>query len=405
MRDLFTCVLGEVTTEDVSAFLRIAAPLNERPSESTRIDYKQDVPQDFGDVVCAFANTFGGLVFVGVKAQGLRPSEMVGVPKARGDLTTRLANTIQATVHPRPPFEIQVVGAPNDPATEVAIVRVGEGDWPPYMFIKDRANKVSVRVEDECARASYSDLEALFRKRAEETQGDAERPLPGPELHPFTKVEQQWVRCDHFQRFVVRPARPLHVMLDSREERQVASALANRYPNAKIEVLRRDSATIDFEIRRPNGTVRIWRACEDGSQGVTSDIMRSTTQGQQLVSLFEASFEWIVAAHASRCLLERYGWAGHVLIESVLRFSSTVLSPFTPDGVFMLDGLVALEKSSPQKDSSTFIRVVDCSELADPSDLLADLLVRHVLEQRGRTTADFTAIRKSLAELVAQDQQ
>jgi len=404
MRDLFTCVLGEVTTEDVVTFLRMNAPLNERPAESTRIDYKADVPDEFGDYVCAFANTFGGLIFLGVKAQGIRPSEVIGVPKARGDLTTRLVNTIQTTVHPRPPFEIHVVGAPGDPAGEIAIVRVGEGDWPPYMYIKERANRVTVRVEEQRARASYSELEALFRRRSEGAQNTIDRPLSGPEFHPFRKVGNEWERADNFERLVFRPARPLHLMLDRREGRLIAGELANRYPSTEIAVVRRDSQTLDFQITRPNGSVRIWRAWEDGSQGVTSDTHGATNQGRRVVSLFDVSYEWIVAARVTRCLLEQHGWAGRVLVDSVLRLSNATPSVTTLDGVFGLDGLWELEKTSPQKDASAFVRVVDFSELTDPSDLVADLLIRHVLDQRGSPAmADHTALKNALAELVSHD--
>ncbi len=78
---LFTAPMEQITADDVNTFL------DEELEEGPRLDYKQAdpthlIPQDVVDVICAFANTYGGLLILGVKADQTtnRPIERKGLP-------------------------------------------------------------------------------------------------------------------------------------------------------------------------------------------------------------------------------------------------------------------------------------------------------------------------------------
>jgi len=68
MADLFTRKLTPLSFQDVDEFLGLSLPTDKRLPESSRIDYKQDLPGDLGDDVAALANTYGGLIFLGIKS-------------------------------------------------------------------------------------------------------------------------------------------------------------------------------------------------------------------------------------------------------------------------------------------------------------------------------------------------
>ncbi len=339
----------------------------------------QDVTENIGDVVCAFANTFGGLLFVGVKEENTRPTEIAGVPKARGDLKTQLANMIQAAVYPRPPFSIHVVSAPAAADREVAIVRVAEGDWPPYMWIKERKNKVSIRVQDKCEPASYSDLESLFRRRDEAgPTGLSSRPLPEkPELRASVPgSDKKPEDSKTFTRLWIRPARPVSLVLDGREESDVRRILHQTFRTNDLNVVRRDAAS--FDVKVGSGWSRLfWRSCDDGTQGVAA--------------------RWFQSLRAAHIILEERGWLGSVQVQSDLVLGEGRISA----GVFEkidLDGLVGVDEAPAQRAGFSTGFAAGHSELAEPSSLVADLLVRHLREQRG-FAADLEQLRASVARL------
>src|SRR5688572_8733805 len=77
--DVFTA--RTITAEEVKAFLRLGDHLDERPAEGVRLEYKSERPENLAKHVCALANTFGGLLLIGVDAPGGRPTGLPGVQK------------------------------------------------------------------------------------------------------------------------------------------------------------------------------------------------------------------------------------------------------------------------------------------------------------------------------------
>src|SRR6266404_1126577 len=103
MSNLFTDDLDRLTLAVVGDFLGLDGPIESRQREGYRIDFKGVEPS--GDLnrngICkaaaAFANTYGGLIVVGVTAAEGIARDIVGV-KRRGELKTRLDGTLRAGV-------------------------------------------------------------------------------------------------------------------------------------------------------------------------------------------------------------------------------------------------------------------------------------------------------------------
>src|SRR5260370_16162241 len=109
MADFFTSNLTVLSLQDVDEFLGLSLPEDKRLPESSQIDYKQDFPADLGDDVAALANTYGGLIFLGIKSDRNRnnvPVQWEGV-QLGSDPSVRVSSRILSTVHPRPEFVIR----------------------------------------------------------------------------------------------------------------------------------------------------------------------------------------------------------------------------------------------------------------------------------------------------------
>jgi hypothetical protein len=50
MADLLSCDLTKLSLKDVDEFLGLSLPENQRVAESGRIEYKEDLPQDLGEI-------------------------------------------------------------------------------------------------------------------------------------------------------------------------------------------------------------------------------------------------------------------------------------------------------------------------------------------------------------------
>ncbi len=179
--DLFKADLDNITFSDIELFTGIhpsgsSRPENERPPEGIRLDYKVDMPDDIGKTVAAFANTYGGIIMLGIEEAEYPPrskKQKQNIPKAipgittkGGDIKSRITNKIVATVYPRPYFSIsRPVEIPDLTDKAVVVIRVEESWTTPHMFIKDNKNEIKIRVNDNNFPASLHEIEWLFERR------------------------------------------------------------------------------------------------------------------------------------------------------------------------------------------------------------------------------------------------
>src|SRR5579859_955596 len=166
--DLFSADLESISMADVEEFLAIHSPEQQRPTEGIKLDYKLKEPADLGDTVAAFANTSGGLIFIGVQSSKLKHNVPISIPGetfAGGDVRARLMGKIISQVTPRPEVKIGVVPVSQPSTNVVAVIRVSEGLFPPYEFSSSNSVRFPVRLQDTVRQATLRDLERLFEKR------------------------------------------------------------------------------------------------------------------------------------------------------------------------------------------------------------------------------------------------
>lgn len=150
--------------ETIRVFTRMDLAQTERTQEGYLLDFKviwNDAPLK---AVAAFANTFGGLLLIGVSDKDGRADEIVGVPSQRHELKTRIASSIASNISPTPPYEIRDVAFPEGSGRHLCIVRVRKGDRL-YLLTKKGEQPVYVRNEDQSIPADAARLQALLATR------------------------------------------------------------------------------------------------------------------------------------------------------------------------------------------------------------------------------------------------
>jgi predicted HTH transcriptional regulator len=122
MIDLFTADFDRLLNDDlynaIAEFARVS------PNESNRHDFKLQWANETIQDVAAFANTFGGLLFIGIaKGQNDVHATLSGVSSA-SELTTGIAMAISNNISPTPVYDIAECYKPGEAGKKFCIIRV-----------------------------------------------------------------------------------------------------------------------------------------------------------------------------------------------------------------------------------------------------------------------------------------
>lgn len=124
--------------------------------ESERIEYKSQMIDDIYKEVIAFANTDGGIIYIGVDDKG----NMIGIDDV-DDTYTRLTNGIRDAIAPDVTMFIRYVLQEN----KVIRIEVGEGSYKPY-YLKSKGmkpNGVYVRQGASSVQASPDQIRMMIK--------------------------------------------------------------------------------------------------------------------------------------------------------------------------------------------------------------------------------------------------
>ncbi|MBZ5596540.1 MAG: ATP-binding protein [Acidobacteriia bacterium] len=224
----------------VEAFTRVTSPANDRTQEGYLVDFKATWSSSALQTVAAFANTFGGLLLVGVSEDHGRADQIVGIQSQRQELKTSIASSIASNISPTPPYEIRDVAFPSDPARHLCIVRVRKGNSL-YLLTKKGEQPVYIRNEDESRPADATRLQALLSMRAIAGHPIVSDPLPykqpsiGTNQLYVTRAQTQngqpqRFRSETFLQIALMPEEPIAVRLDLGVERKALSIVRETYP-------------------------------------------------------------------------------------------------------------------------------------------------------------------------------
>jgi hypothetical protein len=151
------------TFENIKAFCELKHP------EGIRLDYKGDWPNDLDRLVCAFANTLGGLILIGVAGEKVNnypvwPPQGFPAPQ-RGGVSERIIQVCRDNIYPpvRPQIS-PVIDNPHAPGTAVVVIRVDESPEAPHS-VKGQVYERTGNQNFPYKPADIGRIEALIRRR------------------------------------------------------------------------------------------------------------------------------------------------------------------------------------------------------------------------------------------------
>lgn len=166
MIDLFTADFVQLQNDDL--YNAIAEFADVSPNESNRHDFKLQWNNETIQDVAAFANTFGGLLFIGIeKGQNDLHATLRGVP-SNSELTTGIATAISTNISPTPVYDIAECYKPDEPGKRFCVIRVSSS--PTISLVtKKGLSPVWLRDVDRTTRADAAQLRRMI---------DRERTVP-----------------------------------------------------------------------------------------------------------------------------------------------------------------------------------------------------------------------------------
>ena len=160
MLDLFTADLNNLKNDDL--YSAIADFARAQPGESYRHDYKESWSNDTLKDVAGFANTFGGILIIGVsKSQKDIEAKLVG-QTSRSELTTVIASAVATNISPTPSYDVFECHQPGDTNKRLCVIRISSDSSLHVVTKKDISTRVLVRNVDQTVPADGAQLRMMI---------------------------------------------------------------------------------------------------------------------------------------------------------------------------------------------------------------------------------------------------
>ncbi len=410
----------------IHEFTSMERPIGDRPREGYLLDYKEDVSDRFLRSVAAFANTFGGLLIVGVTEKDGRPDTLAGV-SVQGEWKTKIASMIAANLFPCPQFEIAECALPTDAGRKLSVVRVRETPEICLLAKKGEPHPVYVRIEDQSAPADASQLRALLDRKGKTQIPAAEieaRLVPirnrmyvtvGAGTSPRTRSETYFriAICPY-----AHPAMPLDLAL----ERRFSEIVSEQLPGLQT-LVNQNEAAIEFPrwrdwfemhfIDKAHDYERRWHLSTSGEIGFVTQTRWPVTGSEALWSLYDVAQDISLVGKIAREFWKYTGYFGAFRLEAEVHVRGLKLAMnsqgFTPlfyervqGGLFFpLDRTSIVVATNPQVAGQAQADLTYPDLQASLSDTVGPVL-NQLLRCMGHT-ADLQRLRGALGGLVNGD--
>jgi len=317
----------------IHEFTSMERPIDDRPREGYLLDYKEDVSDRFLRSVAAFANTFGGLLIVGVTEKDGRPGTLAGV-SVQGEWKTKIASMIAANLFPCPQFEIAECALPTDAGRKLSVVRVQETPEICLLAKKGEPHPVYVRNEDQSVPADASQLRALLDRKSKNKTPAAEiesRLVPirnrlsvtvGAGTSPRTRSETYF-------RLIVCPYAHRPMPLDLAAERKFSEITSAPLLPGLQTLVDHKEGTVEFsrwrdwyEMRfldKAHDYERSWQVFTSGEIGFVTQVRWPVTGSDTLWSLYDIALDISNLAKVARQFWAYTGYFGAFRLDADLQ--------------------------------------------------------------------------------------
>jgi hypothetical protein len=321
-RDDLNAISGTDLFSAITAFCRISEPVEDRPQEDYRLDFKQEWKEEAIRVVASFANTFGGILFVGIADEKGKPKEIIGA-SSKSEMKTRIASSIASNISPTPAYDIAECAIPTDTTKKVCVIRVRRGTDLYLLTTKGESNPAYVRNADESRPARAAELRALIEQRSATTpQSNLARRLDEWQQFGVTtngiRPNSPRLCSEAFLKIITLPTPPSKLVLDQALEEHVFRTVKLRYPGvhgflpSAVELdEQRGRDSYELRWRHPGlDFERKWRVNSGGEFGFTTQLKYGLTESGDFWSLCDVALALIGTLAATGEWWEASGYFG-----------------------------------------------------------------------------------------------
>jgi hypothetical protein len=159
---LNSAAIGTIEIQDILAFC------SEKHTEGIDLDYKQNWPKDLARIICAFANTQGGLILMGVEEEGKTREPKLpvhGMPLVPSTARQQIDQISSEAIYPPVAPEVAICRVADQDERYVLLIRVQPSK---FMHATDGRRKIYVRIRDNNKGydlASLSELEWMWQRK------------------------------------------------------------------------------------------------------------------------------------------------------------------------------------------------------------------------------------------------
>lgn len=295
--------------------------------ENERIEYKSQMIDDIYKEVIAFANTDGGVIYIGIDDRG----NVIGIDDV-DETYTRLTNGIRDAIAPDVTMFVRYVLREN----RVIQIEVGEGSYKPY-YLKAKGMKptgVYVRQGASSVQASPDQI----RRMIKESDGDVFEQMRT--LHQELSFE---TACKAFERYKVDFTEDKYIALGLRsihddQYTNLALLLSDQCRHTtKIAVFGDDANTTFKDAREFGGS--IFKQLDDSYEYLTLCNRKSAIfRGLERIERSDYPEEALREALLNALVHRDYSYSGSIIInvnESCMEFISIggLLSGLSPEDI------------------------------------------------------------------------
>lgn len=161
---LYSKAISTITWADVEQFCVQGS------AENTYLEYKAEFPNDLSKTIAAMANTFGGVILIGIDETdaGTPKTPLIGISADRG-LEERVLNTVLDSMSP--PVIPEIVTCMNaDSSKAILVIRIPQSQHAPHAL--HRNSSVYIRTGKRNKPEDFADLERIEWLRGQRKKSD-----------------------------------------------------------------------------------------------------------------------------------------------------------------------------------------------------------------------------------------
>jgi schlafen family protein len=334
--DLYTANFGLITETElykgVQDLTRVDLPIPDRSPEGYLIDFKEKWSDKSLRVVASFANTFGGIIIIGVSENGGKADKIVGEASS-SELKTRLAGAIAANITPTPLYDIAECTMPTDASRRLAVIRVRSANRVHYL-LKKGESPVYIRNEDQSIPAPAAELRQLIEREREALVNPALIAKSAEALFARVTVtsaksagttlerHKDRTKSKTSLKIAIVPEHPIDLHLDYQVEDAVDAVVAKTFPMhysaimngvTKSETQRSKDMFLLSLIRESPDIETKWLLSSKG-EWVYATVFALDFAGRELWSLLDLGIQLLNTVSAAHFLLLREGYVGQAAL-------------------------------------------------------------------------------------------